>query len=347
VLASAPSALAVGVAVAIWGAAASVYHPAGLSMLSTGAHERGRALAYHGIAGNLGIAIGPFVVAVALMFAEWRTVALALALPIVAVALLATRIDVDETAAVNDGGDGDVETDDDGDDGADNEGADGADDDGGVDAASDSRSDTVDSLADLVGGTRRLFVGGFVLIFPIVVCSGLYYRGVLTFLPTVLSEYEAIATLTVADLQLETYRYAYAGLLAVGVLGQYAGGRASDALPPARGLALGFTALGVLALVFLPAATAGLVPLLVVGFCLGVALFFVQPLYQAAVADYTPPGSRGLSYGYTYVGVFGVGALGGAIAGGILEYATASALFAVLAGIAGVGAVTALGLASR
>jgi MFS family permease len=67
---------------------------------------------------------------------------------------------------------------------------------------------------------------------------------------------------------------------------------------------------------------------------LGVCLFVVQPFYQATVAEYTPAGTRGLSYGYTYLGVFGVGALGGAVAGGVLTLSGPAALFAVLAGFA-------------
>jgi MFS family permease len=67
------------------------------------------------------------------------------------------------------------------------------------------------------------------------------------------------------------------------------------------------------------------------GALVGFFLFVVQPFYQATVAEYTPAGTRGLSYGYTYLGVFGVGALGGAVAGGVLTYANDTALFAVLA----------------
>lgn len=54
-LAFAPSTSAVALALAVWGAAASVYHPAGLALISKGVRERGRGLAYHGISGNLGI----------------------------------------------------------------------------------------------------------------------------------------------------------------------------------------------------------------------------------------------------------------------------------------------------
>jgi hypothetical protein len=44
-----------------------------------------------------------------------------------------------------------------------------------------------------------------------------------------------------------------------------------------------------------------------------------------------------LSYGFTYLGVFGVGALGGTVAGVILTYATPTVLFVTLAGFAAVG----------
>jgi MFS family permease len=347
VLASAPSAIAVGVALALWGAAASVYHPAGLSMLSRGASERGKAFAYHGMAGNLGIALGPFVVAVALVVAEWRTVALAIALPVLAVAALATRIDVDERAAV-DGDDEDPATASDGGDEDPATASDGGDEDPAT--ASDGgedRTSSVDSFAEFASGSRELFLGGFALIFPVVIASGLYYRGILTFLPEVLSTYDAFAAVAVGDLSLETYRYAYAGLLAVGILGQYAGGRVSDLVRPERALAPAFVALAVLAAFVLPAANAGLVPFLALGVALGTMLFFVQPLYQAAVADHTPAGTRGLSYGFTYLGVFGVGALGGALAGAILEFADAAALFAALGVIALAGAGAALALARR
>jgi len=99
--------------------------------------------------------------------------------------------------------------------------------------------------------------------------------------------------------------------------------------------------------VFLPAANAGLAPLLVVGAVLGCALFLVQPFYQATVAEYSPAGTRGLSYGFTYLGVFGVGALGGTVAGAILTYATPTALFATLAGFGALGSGIGVVLAQR
>lgn len=345
----APNLLVVAIALLLWGAAASVYHPAGLTLLSKGVEERGTGFAYHGIAGNVGTGLGPLVAATLLLFVEWTVVAVALAIPALFAGAYAIRAEFDETAAVADHATAAV---------ADGDGArpDAVDAEGDRSGAgSDARaSGGVGSLAAFGVESRRLFAGAFALVFVIVMASGLYYRGILTFLPNVLESFPEFAPIPLTALlpsavtdalgvapdsvrSLNPERYFYSGLLIVGVLGQYLGGKLIDRVRVEYGLAGGFGLLAVLALVFLPAASAGLVPLLIVGAVLGAALFFVQPFYQATVAEYSPPGTRGLSYGFTYLGVFGVGALGGTVAGVILTYATPAALFATLAGFAAVG----------
>jgi MFS family permease len=360
----APGLGVVAVALALWGAAASVYHPAGLALISKGVEERGTGFAYHGIAGNLGIGLGPLLTAVLLLFLDWTLVAGVLALPALGAAVYATRAEFDESAAV--GGDGAAA---DGS-GGDRGGGAGARDGDGIGSKASSG---VGSLGEFRAESRRLFAGSFVLVFLVVMCSGLYYRGVLTFLPDLLSGLPGFEPIPLAHLlpgavgdafgvggagsaggaggtdprTLAPERYFYSGLLIVGVLGQYAGGKLTDRVPVERGIAGAFAVLAVVAIVFLPVANAGLVPLLALGAVLGVFLFLVQPFYQATVAEYTPAGTRGLSYGFTYLGVFGVGALGGLLAGAILAYATPTALFLTLAGIATVASLLGVVLARR
>ena len=333
-LSVAPSIVVVALALICWGAGASVYHPSGLSLISTGVENRGDAFGYHGIAGNLGIALGPLAVTLLLLVADWRTVTALLAIPAVAAGLVATRVRFDEHAATETGSDEDA-----------------AETDGGDDAAADggdSKSDMgVASFGEFLAESKTLLVGPFVAVFVVMMLSGLYYRGVLTFLPDLLSAFPSFAPVEFAGRELQPYRYAYSGLLLVGVLGQYTGGKLTARMPTERALTGAFAGLAVITVVFLPAADAGLVPLLVVGALLGFALFVVQPLYQATVAAYTPPGTRGLSYGYTYLGVFGVGALGAAIAGTVLQYADAATLFTILAGFAVVASAVAAWLSSR
>jgi MFS family permease len=315
-----PTLPVLALALVVWGVAASVYHPSGLSLISKGVQARGNAFAYHGIAGNLGIAFGPFATALLLLVLDWRTTALVLAVPAILAGAIAVRARFDEHAAVEDA----------------------ALSDGG------SKSDaSVSSLAEFLAESRRLFTGPFVAVFLIVICSGLYYRGVLTFMPELLADFPVFDPMTVASQSIEPARYVYAALLVVGVGGQYVGGKLTDRLQTEHGIAIAFGALVLLALSFLPAVNAGFGAFVVVGALLGFTLFVVQPLYQATVAEYTPAGTRGLSYGFTYLGVFGIGAFGAAIAGSVLEYWDAPALFLVLAGFASVASLTAVGLSLR
>ena len=331
----APSMVVIALALVLWGLSASVYHPAGLSLISKGVEQRGTGLAYHGVAGNLGIGLGPLVAAVLLLVAEWRTVALVLGIPALLAALYASRASFDETAAVT------------------------AATDGGSKASSG-----LDSLGEFLTESKHLLAGSFLLVFVVVMCSGLYYRGVLTFLPELLRTLPGFEPIPIETLlppsvlsalgieagtgqTLKPQDYFYAGLLLIGVFGQFAGGKLSDRIPVEYGIAGSFLLLAVLAVLFVPVSAMGLGPLAVLGALLGIALFVVQPMYQASVAEYTPAGTRGLSYGFTYLGVFGVGALGGGLAGSILAFANATTLFGTLAGIALVAVLAGTVLARR
>jgi len=81
--------------------------------------------------------------------------------------------------------------------------------------------------------------------------------------------------------------------------------------------------------------------LLVLCALLGFFLFAIQPFYQVAVAQYTPPETRGLSYGYTYLAEFGFGAASIAIGGFLIGSFGLVAFFTVLAVFAAVGATLA------
>jgi len=351
----APTLPALGLAIAVWGVTASVYHPAGLSLISKSVDRRGTALGYHGIGGNLGIALGPLATALLLLAFDWRIVAVALTVPAVVVAAYGATVDVDAAlpeSAVADGGDGDGGGG--GDSDGDSNGA-GDDSDGGVDgddggSAPDAAKGEV-SPSTIVDDTRVLLAGGFLIVFAFVTFSGLYYRTFLTFLPDLLGD--ALGGLVDVRLidpdspyaeEFDLARYLYVAVLMVGVLGQYLGGRIADRIPPERGLMILMAVLAALALLFVPAG-ATTASFLAVSLALGVALFTVQPLSQATVAAYSPSEARGISFGYTYLGIFGVGSLGAALAGWVLTRAGPRELFFVLAGIAAMGALSAAAIA--
>lgn len=303
------------IALALWGVAASVYHPAGLSLLSTSVSRPEVAFGYHGIGGNLGIALGPLATALLLTQFDWRVVAALLTVPTVLTVLYGLRLDIAENhiATTPDGGTG---------------------------------ADTKGTLT--VGAIRRdtrtLFTLAFSIVFLVVLFSGLFYRTFLTFLPDLLGDLLGpllgggpFESDNPAAGTFDAGHYLYVGILLVGVSGQYLGGRLAEQFRPERALIYVLAVLATLALLFVPAIAVGIVPFVSVALLTGVALFTIQPLQQATVADYSPAGVRGLSFGYTLLAIFGIGALGAGLAGAVLTFGTANTLFLLLAGIAAVG----------
>jgi len=94
----APNLLMMAAAMFTLGLFASVYHPAGLGLISdhTTPENRPRALGLHGIFGSAGIAAGPFLAALVFQLpieADWRQYYLVLAVPgVLLAALLALRL---------------------------------------------------------------------------------------------------------------------------------------------------------------------------------------------------------------------------------------------------------------
>ena len=314
----APGVPTIALALGLWGVAASVYHPAGLSLLSTGVDERGTGFAYHGMAGNVGIAFGPLVTALLLLAFDWQTVAWLLVVPAVLAVAYALTAEFDEMAAVS---------------------TDGGEDDAGS-----------DGLGGFLTDARALFTAGFALAIAVVLMNGLFYRGVLTFLPDVLGDFlppitDYVRLFEPGSAMAEEFdlaSYVYVALLTVGIGGQYVGGKLTDRIPVTTGLLGVFAGLAVVAVLFVPAAQAGLGPLLAVSALLGFLLFAIQPLYQATIAEYSPPDGRGLSYGFTYLANFGVGAAGAALAGILLSAVGTDGTFLALAAFPVLGAALAV-----
>lgn len=293
-----PNVVVLAVALGIWGMAASLYHPAGLSLLSRGVDQRGTAFAYHGAAGNVGTVLGPLLASVLLIFLPWRSVAAIFVLPALIGAVVAFKLPLGESAEVE---------------------------------VSGNESTTLDGLRE---NTRVLFASGFLIIISVVLLYGLYYRGVLTFLPEILSDIPILEPITLFDRTVSPSQYIFAGLLTVGVGGQFIGGRLTDIVETEYALISAFALLVVCALAFVPASAAGIVPLLAVCVLLGFSIYVTAPIYQATIAEYASDNTHGLSFGYTYLGMFGIGALGAPIAGTALSYSNASVLFLILAGMA-------------
>lgn len=315
------SVAALTVTLMIWGAMASLYHPSGLSLISRSAEQRGTVLAYHGAGGNVGMVVVPLAAIVLLAFFEWRLVALLLTAPAAICVVVGLFVSFDDTVS---------------------------------EAASAQRDSDrtanptlVASLRDVATNTRTLLIGGFVLVFAIQILYGVYYRGIFTFLPDVLTDLPMFETVAVGDREIEAGQIAYSGLLLVGIFGQYAGGKISDRGRSETALLGTFIALGIASALFVPASAIGVVPLLAVCVGLGFFIYMFAPIAQSLIAEYVPAESHGLSFGYVYMGLFGIGAVGSAVAGVTLDYGGTPLLFAVLTCVTVLCAGLAVALVAR
>ena len=55
------------------GLAASIYHPSGLSFISRNVEKKGKAMGYHGVGGNIGLALGPILSGAVAAWWGWRS----------------------------------------------------------------------------------------------------------------------------------------------------------------------------------------------------------------------------------------------------------------------------------
>lgn len=82
VFASALSSLVAGLSFSIYlfvvsmvflGLSASIYHPSGLSFISRNVEKKGKAMGYHGVGGNIGLALGPVLSGAVAAISGWRS----------------------------------------------------------------------------------------------------------------------------------------------------------------------------------------------------------------------------------------------------------------------------------
>jgi len=291
------SLITIALALFLWGSAASIYHPTGLSLISRKVKSIGTVYAYHGIAGNIGTAVGPLATLFLLYYFDWRYVAAILATLSLLVAILSSQIKIEDTFS------------------------------GSLDTKTLASSDTLKQTSHNI---KSLLAGVFLLIFVLVVSYGFYYRSILTFLPVVLSILQT-DPISFIGFSFNSSDYFYAGILIVGALGQYVAGKISDRFKPELPLLIGYFALALLAFLFLPAVQSGIIIFAIFGIALGFFLFYIQPLQATLIGLHTPEKTRGLSFGITFTGVYGIGALGAAAAGVLLTYSSPLALFTTLA----------------
>ncbi len=167
------------------------------------------------------------------------------------------------------------------------------------------------------------------LVYGVFVLNGFIYRGSITFLPTHIEENVHISVLGINEAALAGSLTTVA--LLAGAVGQYVGGSLSqrhvlERLAPPLALAL-------VPALLLMSVSSGLA--LVAASAVFVFFNFSgQPVYNGLIAEYTPQGAMGRSYGISFFAAFGLGSAAASFAGFFAQRWGTGSVFVSLAGFA-------------
>lgn len=176
-------------ALALLGIFSGLYHPVGLTMISFGMKEHGKAMGAHGMGGNLGLAITPFLAAALAQALEWRNAYVLIGCLPIAIGLLVLfgAIDVKEARA--------------------------------PDIPANKKEQAQNNSGDIK-------VWLIVIFFVMAIFNGMAYRGLLTFLPAYFSERVHLDWLPLQEVL--TGGTITTAILLLGIAGQLMGGVMAD-----------------------------------------------------------------------------------------------------------------------
>ena len=308
----APGLAVLAVAMFSLGFFASIYHPAGIGLISheTTPENRPMALGYHGIFGSAGIAAMPLLAGLVLIFdVSWRTVYMILLVPgLLLAGLLVLRL-----------------------------------------AHQPPRHATAEPETPSDDGEDDAHWASYFTLISAVALAGIVYASILTFMTRYLEGAgkemlvpleEFLGSFGFADLNLQAIGVANlltSGVLFLGILGQYTAGRIArpNTLEPVMAGAFLMAAPCVLWMGFAEGTTR------IWAAALFSPLFFMhQPLFNSLVAKYTPRRRRSLCYGLSFTMGFGIGSIGPAMSGAIESPLVNFSILAALLASAGILALS-------
>ena len=273
--ATAPSLAVLFGSMFLMGCFASIYHPAGLSLISrvTTPETRGRALGWHGIFGSIGITAAPLGAAVlfSTRWLGWRGYYLLLIIPAAIIAILIS-ISIRRGTSTRPGPEEDL-------------------------------------LPPESGETTVFRRGPFLLLVASGALSGFVYGAFLHFLQRYLDG----AAIRPPSIPAESFRNYMAALtLLFAVVGQAIAGRLArpGRLEPLQVLIL---LASIPCLVWMAVAEGWQRPAATCSFAL--IHFMTQPVYNSLIAQLVPPARRSTGYGFSNLICFGLGGLGPWIVG--------------------------------
>ena len=279
-IAASPNLLIFTIGLAILGALGSVYHPLANALISAKVKEFGRGLGIHGAAGNIGLATAPFLAALIGSQWGWRFAYLVFMVPGIALSIWALFVDmtIDKLQKQN------------------------------QPAAGDPRSVQADR------GFWVYFSIPLVLLYLVNMLQSFSFHGVVTFLPTYMSQYTSFQILSWDSVAIGGMLSGIA--LFMGVFGQYTGGVLAEKKNLKRNIAL----MGVLSFPFILAmAFATDVLLLIMALSFFFFNFSLQPMVNTLTARYTTLKMRATAFGIFFFAAFGLGSMAASFSGFIAQ----------------------------
>jgi MFS family permease len=296
-VATSPNTAMLGVFLGLLGLSIGLYHPAGLSLIAqaTGGPEGGRGLAlgWHGVAGNLGIAVAPVLAIGVAEVLDWRWAYVLLALLALVVALSLRFVPFPTAGPF------------------------------GAEPEPKPAGSPTESVATN-GGVRPFLP--LLLVYGVFVLNGFVYRGSLTFLPVHIEDSVSVSWFGLDEVWLAGSLTTLA--LLAGAFGQLFGGAMSERYRLER-LAVPLT-FSMLPFLLLMGMTTGLV-LVLFSALFVFANFSGQPVYTGLIADYSPERALGRSYGVSFFAAFGIGSAAASVAGFFADRWGTDAVYLALA----------------
>ena len=270
------------VGLAIMGALGSVYHPLANSLISSKVKEFGKGLGIHGAAGNIGLATAPFIAGLIGSQWGWRAAYLFFMAPGIAVSIWAFFVDISIQK--------------------------------GTQPAKHSASNPERHLSRESRGFWVYFSIPMILLYLVNMLQSFNFYGVVTFLPTYMSQYTTFKILSWDSVAIGGMLSGLA--LFMGVFGQYTGGMLAERTHLKRSIFL----MGVISIPFIlfMAFTKDFI-LLIMSLCFFYFNFTLQPMVNTLLARFTTLGMRGTAFGIYFFAAFGIGSLASSFAGFIAQ----------------------------
>lgn len=321
------------IAYALFGLAASIYHPSGLSLIALHIEKKGKALGLHGIMGNIGLTISPLFAALMVMiFNTWRAAYIVFGLMGLGFAYMISKTKVENeteltlasfmemfrikkeqpASPASQTGKGDT---------------------GGLFQDMDTRPE---------GGKDINIPVALLLLYVGFVLFGFIYRGTITYFPTLFQQ-----EINYISSQLPPKPTVLAGLLtsivlSFGMIGLWLAGHITDKVKRPEAVQIGVFML-ITPFLYLISKSADM-PIVIYSAVFSLVFFGWQPLQNALIAKYTTKKNHGLGYGINFFLIMGVGSFATATGGYLTDKHGAYSVYSMLAAVAVLAAVVALGV---